>query len=62
LEKEEDNNVSTLRSISLSLLEINSRLKDENWEEKSKSLLDELIKIDPIRRGYYLSRISKLQL
>ena len=62
LEKEEDNNVSTLRSISLSLLEINSRLKSDNWEETSKSMLDELIKIDPIRKGYYLSRISKLQL
>ncbi|CBY35587.1 unnamed protein product [Oikopleura dioica] len=59
LEKEEDNNVSTLRSISLSLLEINSRLKTDNWEEKSKFMLNELIDIDPIRRGYYLSRISK---
>ena len=61
LEKEEDNNVSTLRSISLSLLEINSRLKPENWEDKSKSILEELINIDPIRKGYYQSRLSKLQ-
>ena len=61
LEKEEDSNVSVLRSISLSKLAILKKLKFENWKMKSVQILNDLAKIDQIRVGYYNSQIQQIE-
>lgn len=60
LEKEEDQNVTILRSISLSLLSIYSKLKPSSWLESSRTLLQTLKQTDPIRTGFYQSRLDTL--
>ena len=61
LEKEEDSNVSVLRSISLSKLAILKKLNFENWKVKSVQILNDLAKIDQIRVGYYNSQIQQIE-
>jgi len=60
LELEEENNVSILRSISLSLLAIHKTLRLENATESSRTILRNLQEIDSIRSGFYQSQLDLL--